>query len=369
MIVTHKINLDMTNAGEMPRIEAVQDDRYTRDVALTLTAGGSPWVIPQTATVAVRYRKADGMVGQYDTLPDGTTAWTASENVLTVALAPQVLTVPGPVTVAVSFLDGDREINTFGFLVDVQPNAGAVIAESEPYFYVRGFLPQPENAKAGQFLQITGVNDGGCVVQIAAVDAPNWKDLEGKPLVREEIGDMLTWDGNTEGRPVWERPGSGWKFYKVSEAYPERSDLEIGATVTFFSGGPANLNGSHVVMLGEKSAYLSAYACFIHPEDAEGLGMEPGTYFRKSENQGLIVTSVTITGFVFEKEQVDPAILPGVAILYADSAGYLYGNSYTMDPARRLTNIAAQAPVFRCGVKPPRIFSKRFSWRFISSVI
>lgn len=339
MIVTHKISLDMVNAGGMPRIEAVQDDRYTRNVELTLTADGEPWEIPQGITVAVRYRKSDGIVGQYDALPDGTQAWSASGNVLTVALAPQTLTMPGPVTMAVSFLDGDREIHTFGFLVSVQANAGASTGESEPYFYVRGFLPQPEISAAGQFLQITGVNDQGSVVQMTAVDAPNWVDLDEKPLVSVNLGDTLTWDGNTEGRVSWERTGYGWVFYKVSTACPERGDLVNGATVGFATGTPAVISGTNIYNLGEKSAYISAYVYFVHPEDAADLGMEAGTYFRKSDSQGLIVTRVTVSGYSFSREQLDPEILPGVAVLYTDDTGYLYCNSYTGDSAKRLTRL------------------------------
>lgn len=172
MIVTHKMVLDMEQAGELLCIDAVQDDRYTRNVELTLLAGSTAWNVPETASAVVRYRKADGVGGQYDALPDGSRAWNANSNVVTVALAPQVLTVPGPVTVSVGFLEEEKEINTFCFLVNVQPNAGAKIAGSEPYYHVRSFLPQPETAAAGQFLQIAGINDQGVITRVTAVDAP-----------------------------------------------------------------------------------------------------------------------------------------------------------------------------------------------------
>ena len=206
MIVTHQISLDMMKAGEMLQIEAVQDDRYTRDVALTLTAGEEDWIVPETASVMVRYRKADGTGGQYDTLPDGTQAWMVSGNVVTVALAPQMLTVPGPVTVTVEFLDQEQTIHTFGFLVNVQPNTGATVAASEPYFYVRGFLPQPQTAKVGQFVQVTGVNDQGTIVGMTAVDAPIGEPGENGATFLPGISaeGMLTWtnDKGLENPPA-----------------------------------------------------------------------------------------------------------------------------------------------------------------------
>ena len=146
MIITHNITMDLACRGQVPSIDAVQDDRYCRNVALTLTAGGEAWTPPEGASVIVRYSKADGCGGEYDTLPDGTTAWSVSGNVVTVALAPQVLTVQGAVSVTVGFISGDRELYTFLFLVNVGPNAGAQTAASEDYFSIRSFLPQPSGA-------------------------------------------------------------------------------------------------------------------------------------------------------------------------------------------------------------------------------
>ena len=136
MIITHKIKMDLQDPGYMPRVNAVQDDQYSRNLELTLSSGGEAWTITEDVTVLVRYCKPDGTGGEYNTLPDGTTAWTAEGNVLTIALAPQVLTVPGMVTLSASLISGETQISTFTVSVNVKPAVCAQIADSADYVNV-----------------------------------------------------------------------------------------------------------------------------------------------------------------------------------------------------------------------------------------
>lgn len=133
MNVTHKLTMDLTVRKETPRLNMVQCDANSRQVELTLTADGAAWAPEAVDNVFLRYRKSDGTGGSYDTLPDGTSAWTLAENVLTVALAPQVLTAAGLVEAQAVLLREDRCIATFGFQIAVEadPSLGAV--ESEDY--------------------------------------------------------------------------------------------------------------------------------------------------------------------------------------------------------------------------------------------
>lgn len=172
MIITHKITMDLECRGAMPQIEAVQDDRYTRDVAITLTAGGAAWAPPEGTGIMVRYRKPDGNGGEYNTMPDGSAACAVSGNVVTVSLAPQMLTTAGVVAVSVGFVYGDQELSTFGFLLNVRPNVGAQIGASEPYHSIQYYLPQPEQAVQGQYLQVASINERGVVTQVKAIDVP-----------------------------------------------------------------------------------------------------------------------------------------------------------------------------------------------------
>ena len=140
MIVTHKLSpMDLTCRGVTQRIDVVQDDRYSRNLEFTLTQNGEAWPIPEGAAAVIRFQKSDGTGGNYDTLPDGSLAYSFSGNVLTVALAPQVCTVPGLVLLAVGLLYGDAEINTFTVHIVVQPNPG-IDAASEDYTNMRSYI-------------------------------------------------------------------------------------------------------------------------------------------------------------------------------------------------------------------------------------
>lgn len=133
MIITHKVDMDLQEPGQLSRVYAVQDDRYCRNLELTLYSGLVPWTVPEGAQAVVRYRKSDGTGGEYNVLPDGSSAWAAESNVLTVALAPQVLTVPGTVMLSVALLKGDAQLTSFGVCVVVKPAVREDIAESEDY--------------------------------------------------------------------------------------------------------------------------------------------------------------------------------------------------------------------------------------------
>lgn len=133
MIITHKLTMDLGRCGNPPLIDAVQDDRYTRNVELTMLDQGSPWVVPADAKIAVAYRKADNTGGHYDTLPDGSSAWSVSGNVLTIALAPQTLTAAGMVSLSAQVTLGEQVISTFRFLIHVHRNVAAGLFRSDDY--------------------------------------------------------------------------------------------------------------------------------------------------------------------------------------------------------------------------------------------
>lgn len=170
MIVTSKISMDLLENGYVPAIEAVQNDRYCRNLELTLYAGGEAWAVPEDAEVVVHYSKSDGTGGEYDTLPDGSCAWSAAENVLTVALAPQVLTAVGPVNLAVSLSVGDARVTTFSLLVNVQAEVGSEVDASGDYYCVPRFLPAPEGAEVGQYFRAAEVDAQGRITRLEAVD-------------------------------------------------------------------------------------------------------------------------------------------------------------------------------------------------------
>lgn len=167
MIIKHKISMDLTNRGQMSRLFMVQCDTNTRAVEFCLTADGQPWKPETVDTVFLRYRKADGTGGSYDTLPDGTAAWSWEGNRLTVVMAPQVLTVPGIVEAQAALLSENLCAATFGFQIAVEedPSLGAV--ESENYVNWTAWA-KAELDRHLQEARDSGEFDGACF--LPAVD-------------------------------------------------------------------------------------------------------------------------------------------------------------------------------------------------------
>lgn len=134
MIITHKIDMHLDMLEQIPWIKAVQGDAWTRIVQFNLLCGGLPWEIPDGSRAVVRFLKPDGCGGEYETLPDGTSAYTISGNAVAVVLAPEVLTAEGLVLLTVSLIDADTEISAFQIRIDVHTNTGVRLANSVNYY-------------------------------------------------------------------------------------------------------------------------------------------------------------------------------------------------------------------------------------------
>ena len=171
MIVTHKFNLDLVKRELPPRIDVMQDDKYSRNLEIQLMANGKAYYPPDGCRVLIRYSKVDCTGGAYDVLPDGTEAWTIEDNVITVRLAPQVCTKNGPVKMIVTLFSGNSELNCFGLDLFVWKNPKGVYSSSR-YVNVTGFIPQPASANVGQYLEVAAVDGSGRIIALQAVDAP-----------------------------------------------------------------------------------------------------------------------------------------------------------------------------------------------------
>ena len=177
--------MDLHRCGITPTIDAAQGDELSRTLEITLYDDGKDFLLPENLAVIIRYKKADGKGGEYDTLPDNTPAWYACENKLTIALVPQVLTFPGYVSMTVTLVSEGTQISTFPLGIHVLPEARGTIADSDNYFRVSGFLVAPGNASEGQYLKISSVNDAGRVTAVEAgsiQQAPSdWNAAPGQP--------------------------------------------------------------------------------------------------------------------------------------------------------------------------------------------
>ncbi len=127
-----RIRIDLTRPNIANQIYAMQGDGNTRYVEVTILSDGSPWVPPVGVEVAVAYRKPDGTKGLYNKLADGTPAISSDGNVVTIVLAPQMLTVPGTVQASVVFNNAQLDqLTSFPFTVAITENqyAGAQVSE------------------------------------------------------------------------------------------------------------------------------------------------------------------------------------------------------------------------------------------------
>lgn len=132
MTITHKLSIDLAKRECTPQIDAVQND-YGRSLSLLLHTNGIPWPIPTNITAVIRYCRNDGTGGEYDTLSDGSCAWSAVGNTLTISLAPQVLTVAGDVALSILLTDGEQAISTFDISLYVHTSVSSRISRSDNY--------------------------------------------------------------------------------------------------------------------------------------------------------------------------------------------------------------------------------------------
>ena len=223
MIITSKITMDFQRPGKPPVINAVQNDRYSRNLEITLFDDGVPWQIPEDADVLIRYCKPDATGGEYDLLPDGTGAWAAEGNALTVALAPQVLTVAGSVMLSVVLLSSERQISTFGIVIQV-----TAAVETGCAFHMDGFF----KAFVVGIGRILG--DGQQVGMVIAVDLA-----------------MLTHDADGAVHLV----GQTAQVESGSDAVPELDDCDlmvahIVVAMEYAAAVGAGLHGFHQTLFG-----------------------------------------------------------------------------------------------------------------------
>ena len=161
MIIMHKVNMDLQIRNPSPRLAMAQCDTDTRIVVLTLLSGGILWEPGDVDNVMVRYRKSDGTGGSYDTLPDGNCAWAIDGSVLSLWMAPQVLTAAGLVEMQAAMFSGKECLATFCFQITVEadPSIGAV--ESEDYVNWTHWA-QTELEKHLRYMQESGEFRGAC---------------------------------------------------------------------------------------------------------------------------------------------------------------------------------------------------------------
>lgn len=134
MEITHELMLDLQQSGVRQTIYAKCGDSLTRSVRIRLFNGGTEFSIPAGTILQIAYAKSDGKGGLYDKMPDGSDACSASGNVVSAKLHPQMFTAAGLVACELRLLSEDgKQISTFLWFVSVQSSATDGI-KSEDYY-------------------------------------------------------------------------------------------------------------------------------------------------------------------------------------------------------------------------------------------
>ncbi|MBO5976366.1 MAG: hypothetical protein J6P94_04250, partial [Oscillospiraceae bacterium] len=108
-------------APDYATVFSPQGQTLARSVRAALMDGQTPWIIPETALMVIRYAKPDGTIGFYDTLEDDSLAYSYDDNYVTFGLAAQALTVPGTVLMQLDFYSSDEEkLSTFTLQLKVE---------------------------------------------------------------------------------------------------------------------------------------------------------------------------------------------------------------------------------------------------------
>lgn len=212
MEVINNLKIDLLKPGVKPMVNAMQADENSRVLEIALSANGSEWEIPDGVSFSMAYKKPDGTKGLYDTLPDGSSASSVDGNVVSIRLAPQMLTVPGIVTASVVISAGDQRISTFPIIVNVIQNPAVGAVGSEDYYYsvVIGNLDDLKTENKSSL--VAAINEifsagGSGSYQNAVLYTPQKPTEEQKEQARENIGAMAAATGEYVAQNVEVLPG------------------------------------------------------------------------------------------------------------------------------------------------------------------
>lgn len=133
MNISHKVTLSLDQRGDRQIIDAVQGDT-ARTLEISLLENGQAWTIPEGTMATIHYRRVNsGVGGSYDTMPDGTEAYSIDGNVVTIRIAQLILTLPGQVEMQVTLTNGGEEITCFSIWFSVQGNLMWTPKDDESY--------------------------------------------------------------------------------------------------------------------------------------------------------------------------------------------------------------------------------------------
>jgi len=145
MNIIQTLRMDFSVRGVPQTIYAKQDDSGSlRGVAVSIYNSGVPIEIDDDAAFMLRYKTAQGAIGLYDTLPDGSSAFgfqpNTSSNTVTVTLVDQIFASPGVVECELRIMASNGSVSTWSWFVNVaKSNVGDATIPSDYINVIAGY--------------------------------------------------------------------------------------------------------------------------------------------------------------------------------------------------------------------------------------
>lgn len=196
MEVIRKLTMDLSRESLPITVAAVRGDSALW-LEFDLRSNGAPWTIPIGVEALVRYCLPAGTGGEYDTLSDGTRAYTIIGNLLRVAIAPAVCSQAGDVAVQVALILGGKQISTVPLTLAV---ARTVSGSGTPENYTN--LAQWLKFNTGN----TEVSIGELEARVIAMEQAlaahesitHLTEADVKRLIDDDAWEIPTYSGETE---------------------------------------------------------------------------------------------------------------------------------------------------------------------------
>lgn len=164
--VSKRVEIDLLNRGLPPHVNMSQGDDMSRELQFSLYAGSEPLQIPSSTRVLIEYRRSDGKGGIYDTLPNGSQAYSISGETVTISIVSAVTFSAGQTWITIFLRDGPRNLSSFPVIIDVAGIPGySDDGSGDEYLNIKNFV----KATGWEPSKLLGTDIAGKVV---ALDNP-----------------------------------------------------------------------------------------------------------------------------------------------------------------------------------------------------
>ena len=134
---TIRIEMSDWNPRQQFGESAMLGDSGGRVLEFELRERGKDWVVPEGVIPALAFRNGAGFAGEYDTMPDGTSAYVIEGNRVSFRLVEQVTAAAGQVKLMLVLRDQALgQISSFPFYLEVVEGIEGVEPLPKSYFRV-----------------------------------------------------------------------------------------------------------------------------------------------------------------------------------------------------------------------------------------